>query len=123
MEQLGMESFYGDQILHKKTLESYAKFGQHIVHKWTHLPRCFANFNSNFQICTTMSILYHHPHLKFDCTFLQHFTNKCKFTFNCKLSLEGTLGLHDAATSPKMDINTGSRGAFVPEIKPIQKIR
>jgi hypothetical protein len=26
-------------------------------------------------------------------------------------------------TSPKMDINTGSRGAFVPEIKPVQKIR
>jgi hypothetical protein len=28
-----------------------------------------------------------------------------------------------AYTSPKMDINTGSRGAFVPEIKPVQKIR
>jgi hypothetical protein len=26
-------------------------------------------------------------------------------------------------TSRKMDINTGSRGPFVPEIKPVQKIR
>jgi hypothetical protein len=29
----------------------------------------------------------------------------------------------DAITSRKMDINTGSRGPFVPEIKPVQKIR
>jgi hypothetical protein len=27
------------------------------------------------------------------------------------------------STSRKMDINTGSRGPFVPEIKPVQKIR
>jgi hypothetical protein len=33
------------------------------------------------------------------------------------------LGTELGITSQKMDINTGSRGPFVPEIKPVQKIR